>query len=115
MTMPDVDLDAIEQRLDRATPGPWEAGETHHYHEGTYHERYTEVEPNIAAGLTPADADLIAHAPTDLAALVAEVRALRAVADAARDLIDCDPDTAKLDYLIELEDAVNAWRAGGGE
>ena len=50
----------------------------------------------------------------DVAALVAEVRALRDVADAARDLIDCDPDTAKLDYLIELEDAVNAWRAGGG-
>lgn len=43
--------------------------------------------------------------------LLAEVTALRKVATAAGDLIDCDPDTAQLDYLLELEAAVREWRA----
>ena len=118
-----TDLEAIKARLAAATPN-WEAvGDV------------TIGNDNGPIGemwLSHAR-DLVVHAPTDLAAEatelrgenerlrdVAEVERLRtrdvlttAVVEAARDLIDCDPDTAQLDYLVELEDAVNAWRAGG--
>ena len=67
---------AIRARVDAATDGPWEASETHHYHEGTFHAVYAEVEPNVASGVDPADAELIAHARTDIPDLLAEVERL---------------------------------------
>lgn len=82
-----IDLDAIEARIAAATPGPWTA---------TYEDadRWTSITgegysidgdlwvvcPEVATceGELGPDADLIAHAPEDLAALVAEVRATTA-------------------------------------
>jgi hypothetical protein len=65
------DLDAIRARLAAATPGPW-----HWAHHGTWE---VEAPPNQlvadcgTVGRAKADAALIAHAPADLAALLAEV------------------------------------------
>jgi hypothetical protein len=84
-----TDLDAIEAALRAATPGPWQ-DHAHSYHVGT-----GAMLPSIVVAprgaLHPvvcsvsrgnahreADAHLIAHAPTWLAELVAEVRRLRA-------------------------------------
>jgi hypothetical protein len=66
-------LDEIEKRLAAATPGPWEGVD--------YEVLATEID--IADCQTLADAELIAHAPTDLAALVAFARVVQA---ARRDL-----------------------------
>lgn len=88
-------LDEIKKRLEAATPGPWESkwdtqrfqrdgypwstfaiGPMHGIPEdpsqGADKVRYLEV-----ASRRNADADLIAHAPTDIAALLAEVARLR--------------------------------------
>lgn len=78
--MPDLDLDAIEARLDAATPGPWGVLLAERI-DGTSVWRIgsNATGEDVAAVRSgqPADADLIAHAPTDLAALVAEVKHLR--------------------------------------
>src|SRR5690606_4182194 len=71
-------LDEIEERLANATPGPWEMGAVEPMPDG-WPGAYAAVEPNIAGGLDPLDAELIAHAPTDLAALVAVVREVEAL------------------------------------
>ena len=82
-----IDLDAIKARLAAATPGPWRHGP----------ETDAKVGNVVDFGPPPTapfavlycadtrdaraqrlhDADLIAHAPTDIAALIAEVEALR--------------------------------------
>ena len=89
MTEP-LDLDPIRTRLEAASPGPWrweDWGDPPLDHE---HNAYTLASDEL--GLTkaictaaeatsmwknPADADLIAHAPSDIAALLAEVERLR--------------------------------------
>lgn len=118
------DLDAIRARLDRATPGPWTVAET----EGwigihpVCPPHGTDDAAEISGGLddlTPADADLIAHAPTDLAALVAEIERLRAVAEAAAQVVGAyanpwaseDDRLATIDALAPALDALDA----GGE
>lgn len=81
----DAELDAMQARVDAATPGPWVLGDP-------YADEYTngrEVPIWLADGALcaspddgaagqhrPADADLIAHAREDIARLVAEVRRL---------------------------------------
>lgn len=69
-------LEDIAARLEAATPGPWRV----------YGANYIDAGPNtnlIANGSVPAlgDAELIAHAPADLAALLAVVREVAALAD----------------------------------
>ncbi len=85
-----LDLDAIEARLKAATPGPWgwsaeDASMTsltgpdeleQHVLSVTACAECTTREARCLGPREP-DADLIAHAPTDLAALVAEVRRLQ--------------------------------------
>ncbi|HEV2929940.1 MAG TPA: hypothetical protein VGW74_14705, partial [Propionibacteriaceae bacterium] len=83
-----LDLDAIEARADAATPGPWH-GEHEQYEGrellcvsiGDYGwvcsgERSPEYDIDSEQG--KADAEFIAHARTEVPALVAEVRGLRA-------------------------------------
>ncbi|MDR7219938.1 hypothetical protein [Aminobacter aminovorans] len=80
----DDDLDAIEDRARRASAGPWKS-----YIEGRDHlggssfimvgeglDRRDDIE---LTGATAADQDFIAEARQDIVALVAEVRALRAL------------------------------------
>jgi hypothetical protein len=94
--MTTLDLEPIKARLAAATPGPWRvwtdpdptkvratAVETAWCHgdiEGDT-ELITDYLP------TDADAEMIAHAPEDLAALVAEVERLRGQIDAVRALL----------------------------
>ena len=94
--MSTIDLEPIKERLAAATPGPWRvwtdpdptkvratAVETAWCHgdiEGDT-ELITDYLP------TDADAEMIAHAPSDLAALVAEVEQLREQVEAVKKII----------------------------
>ena len=89
MTEP-LDLNPIRTRLEAASLGPWrweDWGDP-----PVDHERSAHTLASDELGLTkaictaaqatsmwknPADADLIAHAPSDIAALIAEVERLR--------------------------------------
>lgn len=82
-----TDLDAIEARLALATQGPWRVKEQDpkQIHRGTVqveeNGRGVEVIAECYCGAYDGhglrNADLIAHAPEDLAALIEEVRYLR--------------------------------------
>jgi len=82
-----TDLDAIEARLALATQGPWRVKEQDpkQIHRGTVqveeNGRGIEVIAECYCGAYDGhglrNADLIAHAPEDLAALIEEVRYLR--------------------------------------
>ena len=82
-----TDLDAIEARLALATQGPWRVKEqdAKQIHRGTVqveeNGRAIEVIAECYCGAYDGhglrNADLIAHAPEDLAALIEEVRYLR--------------------------------------
>jgi len=84
-------LDEIEARADAATEGPWEwhpymgSGATLAKPNHPFHERNilktTDDWPPVAD-----DAEFIAHARTDIPALLAEVRRLQAAADRVRAL-----------------------------
>lgn len=73
--MTDADLQAIKARLAAATPGPWTS-------DGicvlALYEGYETFMVEVSYGRRPDDAEFIAHAPTTIAALVAEVERLRA-------------------------------------
>jgi hypothetical protein len=86
------DLEAIKARLAAATPGPWIYDEWY----GTEDGGWAAIGPHHEAGegecdepdgepheRAKRDGALIAHAPTDLAALVAEVERLREDYEAA--------------------------------
>lgn len=107
----ELDLDAIEARLARATPGPWlvKDQDPKQIHRGTVQVqedgRGVEVIAECYCGAYDGhglrNAELIANAPTDLAALIEEVRHLRGeraavVAWLRREIqkCGCDDDTA---------------------
>lgn len=77
--MTDDELDAIRERLAAATPGPWTADT---YAEAIYALDGAAVVSGSRWGGEASvfdhapDADFIAHAPTDIAALLAEVERL---------------------------------------
>lgn len=80
-----LDLDAIAARADTATPGPWT------WLEGEIRGGYdTGIQrPWVADSDDDSDGEFIAHARTDVPALLAEVRRLRA-ANAALHQITVD-------------------------
>ena len=74
-----IDLDAIKARCEAATPGPWEVnGSPHDRHIATV-GRHHITKPDRAGRSAHNDeiAKFIAHARTDVPALVAEVERLR--------------------------------------
>ena len=79
-----LDLEPIKKRLAEASPGPW-SWDCDLLRQGEYGEPVLGSEPVYDGGemigsttvVLRTDAALIAHAPTDLAALVAEVERLR--------------------------------------
>ncbi|MGW7786008.1 hypothetical protein [Streptomyces tricolor] len=75
---PPLDLDAIRDRLDAATEGPWQRSED-------YSDILTPEGDHLASYFKAADGELIAHAPEDIARLLAEVRRLRAELAAERE------------------------------
>lgn len=91
--LPELDLDAIEARLARATPGPWlvKDQDPKQIHRGTVQVqedgRGVEVIAECYCGAYEGhglrNAELIARAPEDLQALIDEVRALRERAEKA--------------------------------
>jgi hypothetical protein len=95
-----IDIDAIRARLVAATPGPWYVDESLRGVEAQTHGYPVEI-----VGWTGlADAMLIAHAPGDIAALVAEVERLRAWAEEA-----AKAENANADDAVRERAAVVAW------
>jgi hypothetical protein len=99
-----LDLEPIKARLSAATPGPWKryyAGIDLDGEEMWYvgHNGGTVTIDGVAGDIpyTP-DAEFIAHAPSDIAALVAEVERLRKVAEAAAEAIDAKTERDGLSY-----------------
>jgi hypothetical protein len=84
-----LDLDAIEARAEAATEGPWWpegkviGGWRIYARDREQAPDFTEVgsvrEVFVGTGQHDADADFIAHARTDVPALLAEVRRLHAL------------------------------------
>lgn len=74
-----IDLTAIKARLAAATPGPWRKGDGRSGRSPA--TIYASSSVVVYLVDNPRDRILIANAPTDLAALVAEVERLRAVLD----------------------------------
>lgn len=102
--MSDLDIDAIEQRANAATEGPWVPVKLDR--ESDWRDIQTLDGESVAAGglvgegdgygcaCSPTDAEFISHARTDIPELVARVReleaALRALQVAANERCDCD-------------------------
>lgn len=89
--MSDIDLDAIEARANAATDGPWwHYGDGFREIHGPQNDEEDGWAPQVAVagddGTLP-DAEFIAHARTDIPALVAEVRRLRAQVEAVRHIL----------------------------
>lgn len=118
-----LDLEPIEARLNAATPGPWwllneytephqDGDEWHIY--ARVGNRVPRVVDNTEDQLTWPDAEFIAHAPTDVAALIAEVRRLRDEMEGAANLgflagaraaSHGDPTKAEIDSAITAYDS----------
>lgn len=69
----DIDIDAIKARLEAATPGPWEMAGGNEW----VSPIGIEVGPCADEGVRQQDAEFIANAPSDIAALIEEVERLR--------------------------------------
>jgi hypothetical protein len=99
-----LDLDAIEARAEAASEGPWSnvdgASSMIHCEDG-----YVGTVP------FPPNAYFIAHARTDIPALVAELRAAREVVEAAPVAITLRTDEAFYGAMNRLADALAAYRA----
>lgn len=86
MALTDEQLDAIKARTDKATAGPWSrerpASKLEGWHGGTVVAgtpgRQTIYADPPGGSYPSADCDFIAHARTDVPALLAEVERLRA-------------------------------------
>lgn len=114
MTKP-VDLEAIKAQLAGRTPGNWELGDGWVYTTPIYDDdrrltpigrvaKYADPERQAAErDRVQRDLDLIAHAPEDLAALVAEVERLRGDLRATR--------TALREALLEADQEAVVTRA----
>lgn len=89
-------LAEIKARERAATPGPWEC-ETHHTRWGDVHE----VLVNKCNPSTVSDCYFIAHARTDIPALVAEVERLNVIAEQRYQLYD-----GALNTIATLEKAL---------
>jgi hypothetical protein len=83
--MPEVRLAEIEVRVAAATPGPWTASSSGAWVTSKALRESCGGDLFRVVDGSSADADLVVHAPADLAALAAEVRRLRASATSAGD------------------------------
>ena len=82
-----LDLDPIRARLAAATPGPWERmpAEVSDTRPADCYDVWGG-DDWLCASVHHTNADLIAHAPADLAALVAEVERLRETVQRVREM-----------------------------
>ena len=83
-------LDAIQARVDAATPGPWKAEPYQLGNNSDGRMRVTSPNDlgiyNTAEDVLPNDAEFIAHARTDIQALLVLARKQQAAIDAVREL-----------------------------
>jgi hypothetical protein len=123
-----LDLDAIEARAEAATPGDhWfadlEPEDQRCCAAFTSYEVWAAQDPDEESnngvvtefGCKKVDAEFIAHARTDVPALVAELRAAREVVEAAPVAITLRTDEAFYGAMNRLADALAAYRAVVGE
>lgn len=126
-----LDLEPIKERLDEATPGPWEfhvlpqsvgiTVATIHSEHGPRETCWTvELPPEIGGMGTEKDAEFIAHAPDDIAALVAEVERLRGQVDelatlweAATDAVNLDTDASLGEWQTAFDGLVAKYHESG--
>jgi predicted amidohydrolase YtcJ len=87
-------LQAIRERADKATPGPWDIILNGH---------------NIKVERTPANIDFIAHARTDIPALLAALDAANARADKA--VGDTAPDETETEPVSDFSEEVDGLAA----
>lgn len=93
----DADLDAIEARYTKATEGPWDAY-VGFDDQGTPYCAVEVEDTEVPVARFHGgfyDADFIAQARTDVPALLAEVRALRAAATKPMTEVPCDCETCR--------------------
>lgn len=79
--MDDKRLAEIEQRLNAATPAPWvyDFPLVGKYNESGFYDALCEIDDSAVGEIVGrANCYLIAYAPADIAALIAEVKRLRA-------------------------------------
>ena len=123
--MDTTDLDKIEARLNAATPGPWwtdGSGEDERMPLIGGDNREIAEFPYYAPHRNEANEDLIAHAPDDLRALVAEVRRLtawgRSVSEALdggdAPLIDVPRGVSALGITTNMTTSTKSGRRSGG-
>ena len=90
-------LSAVQARLFKATPGPWEWHRMNS-HLLCCHSNYFSTDPDVIAvqqchehdadlAIKEADADFISHASSDLAQALALLTVLREVAEVANDIL----------------------------
>lgn len=85
--MNEEQLQAIEERANKATPGPWmEVAESGEWWLSGPEPTHFVMSTNASEDILQADIDFIAHARADVPALIAEVRSLRAKLAAAREV-----------------------------
>lgn len=109
----DETLAPIRERLAAATPGPWAAHDGVEYsEEGPYQASPPYVSAsgeNVVEGCwSDADAALIAHAPTDLATLLALVDTLAGERDRLAAIVRGYESTARKTYLLGVSDEDHA-------
>lgn len=95
-------IDQIRKELDAATPGPWEVATGPKLGWVAQINDLWVVHDVEEAGPVEADATLIAHAPTYLAALCDVAEAAQAMVDA----IDEKPSLEWIAYASSLNDAL---------
>lgn len=134
--MTDLDLNAIQARADAATPGPWLIADTTDPTSDWYDEFdgpmvvdddsrpgfYSAIAKDFCQGADDgvSDAVFVAHARTDVPALLAEVRHLRAAVaraeqDRDRAAMQRDNAEAAVEALTEERDRLAdeaAWQSG---
>lgn len=127
-------IEAIRGRLEAATDGPWRhkrhrsgaavgVKTSHAFVSNDKTNRSYSDQPGVVFRfeqkhrdpeydpLDPADANLIAHAPSDIAYLLDRVEALEEVAEAAREAVSClqDRDASmqeRVDVAAAVADAI---------
>lgn len=102
-----AELNAIKERAEKATPGPWSF-------DGDFTARINGMlEPVIYAGygeliVRGEDIDFITSAHTDITKLAAEVERLKsAIAEAISDIETISPNEAKKTLLEAIENGEN--------
>ena len=126
-----VDIDKLEALEKAATPGPWEVAHGGSYHKGEmvseeWFVRRPDDDVAIAADIidpydskpSKANADFITESRNAFPELVREVRELRGIAEAARELagyLSGHTNTGYVDRCGEsnLRDALARYDAGG--